>query len=85
MHFKLSKISPGSKRGTKNSRKNNLSRGTDVSNSKSSRDSEKETNTVWCAAQGRQLSFKELIGRVFGRRGVGMGREEGHECGADGR
>ena len=55
MHFKLSKISPGSERGTKNSRKNNLSQGTDISNSKGSRDSEKETSTVWCAAQGRLL------------------------------
>lgn len=29
------------------------------------------------------MSFKELIGWVFGRCGVGIGREEGHEGGAD--
>lgn len=84
MHFKLSKISPGSKRGTKNSRKNNISRGTDVSHLKSSRDSEKETNTICVLPRKVYWALKNrwVFGRCVGG-GGGGGGEEGQEAGAD--
>ena len=59
VHLKLSEISPGSSRGTKNFRQNIINRGTGFSHLKSSRDSEKETNTIRCAAQGSLLGLKE--------------------------
>lgn len=76
VHWKLSKISSESKRGTKNFRKkNNISRGTDVPNFKSSGDSEKETKTTCCPAQGRLLALEGLTGL----REMRPGQREGHE------